>query len=53
MKVSETKVESGRCDFCGVGKPVTTINGGLWWVCAPCMAQLYQDRDDLVGGEEE
>lgn len=45
MKV-KSETEHGRCDLCGVGTPVTTINGGLWWVCASCMVNLY-------GGEEE
>jgi hypothetical protein len=48
MKVTESKLESGRCDFCQVNVPKHTINGGLWWICAACFEETY-DR----GGEEE
>ncbi len=44
--MSETDVESGRCDFCQVNEAKHTINGGLWWLCSPCMNREF-------GGEEE
>ena len=40
MKVNP---ESGRCDFCGFYKASHTINGGLWWLCTPCMDSVYSD----------
>lgn len=54
MKVSESKPESGRCDFCQVNEPKHTINGGLWWICFSCMAEHYGQVAHVVfGGEEE
>ncbi len=42
MKVKRTESElPGRCDFCGWSNPTHTINGGLWWICTPCMSQHY------------
>jgi len=38
MKV---KNESGFCDFCGFYHAEQTINGGLWWICNPCMSSIY------------
>ena len=38
MKV---KVKHGVCDFCGVYPAEHTINGGLWWLCTPCMDLEY------------
>lgn len=31
----------GVCDFCGVYPAKFTINGGLWWLCRPCMDLEY------------
>ena len=45
--MSETKTESGRCDFCQVREAKHTINGGLWWLCGVCMRREYG-----VGEEE-
>ena len=54
MKVSESEIESGRCDFCMVNEPKHTINGGLWWICDKCMETQYA-RSVCPGewGEEE
>lgn len=32
---------SGHCDFCGFYQAEFTINGGLWWICRPCMELAY------------
>ncbi len=46
MKLNESEVESGRCDFCQVRPAQYTVNGGMWWICRDCMKYQY-------GGEEE
>lgn len=41
----------GKCDFCGFYEAEFTINGGLWWVCRPCMDAIYDGctcTEDLV-----
>lgn len=32
---------SGRCDFCQINEAKHTINGGLWWICTPCLNDHY------------
>lgn len=49
--MSESELESGRCDFCQIGTPKHTINGGLWWICDDCMRLEYEMI--ASGGEEE
>lgn len=47
MKVSKP----GVCDFCGIYPAEFTINGGLWWLCSPCMELEYgkcRCTDDLI-----
>jgi hypothetical protein len=52
--VTESVTESGRCDFCQVNESKHTINGGLWWLCTPCMEEQYANMQVVVfGGEEE
>ena len=54
MKVSESEIESGRCDFCMVNEPKHTINGGLWWICRTCFDREYASPPNPhFGGEEE
>jgi len=51
MKVKSEFIQDGRCDFCGFYVPEFTINGGLWWICRPCMSQHYDGctcTEDLV-----
>jgi len=55
----------GHCDFCGFYDAEFTINGGLWWLCRPCMEGVYGEcpcTPDLIidhlspckmAGEEE
>ena len=39
MKVNTES--GGHCDFCGFYDAKFSINGGLWWLCKPCMEGAY------------
>ncbi len=33
----------GRCDFCGIREARHSINGFLWFICTPCMNDMYEE----------
>ena len=37
------KRRNGICDFCGVREARHSINGSLWFICTPCMNDMYEE----------